>query len=109
MTRKNNRPKGAAAPGAGEAADWLWVLAAAITKNRDKLLILEDEAGDYLPVFRAKEEGAAFLGHLDPEGGLGYQVQAMHLLDMRALAAEMSYRVLTLDGQGQVLDRWSPG
>jgi predicted ATP-grasp superfamily ATP-dependent carboligase len=106
MDRNDSRPGDA--PGSGQEANWLWILAATITANRDKLLVLEDEAGDYLPVFKAREEGAAFMSRLDPEGRLDYQAQAMHLLDLRVLANVKSYRLLTLDGQGRVLARWSP-
>ncbi|MDR1872896.1 MAG: hypothetical protein LBS60_13425 [Deltaproteobacteria bacterium] len=86
---------------------WLWVLTAAITVNRDKLLILEDEAGDYVPVFNNKAAGQAFLAKLDPEGQLEYQAQAMHQIDLKALAKSESYRVVILDGQGQILERWA--
>ncbi|MDR0549980.1 MAG: hypothetical protein LBI10_11315 [Deltaproteobacteria bacterium] len=89
-------------------ATWLWVLAAAITVNRDKLLILEDETGEYVPVFLAKEAGEAFLGRLDPLWRQEYQAQAMHIYDIKALASTESYRLLTLDGEGRILDGFSP-
>jgi hypothetical protein len=106
MSRKNSQPGPAPCDG-GEAA-WLWVLAAPITVNRDKLLVLEDEAGDYLPVFKAKEDGRAFLKRLNPEGDKNWQAQAMHLVDLKALAAEKLYRLLILSGEGQVLERYGP-
>ncbi|MDR1578671.1 MAG: hypothetical protein LBT86_10690 [Deltaproteobacteria bacterium] len=92
----------------GQEAVWLWVLTAAITDRRDKLLILEDEFGDYVPVFQAKEEGRGFIDRLDPGGKMDYHPQAMHLFDLRALATAKTYRVMVLDGQGQVLGQWRP-
>ncbi|MDR1085395.1 MAG: hypothetical protein LBP22_11215 [Deltaproteobacteria bacterium] len=90
------------------AREWLWVLTEAITIHRDRLLILEDEEGDYVPIFKTREAGQNFMNCLDPEGKTDYQGQAMHLYDLRALAVKNSYRLLTLDSQGRIVESWAP-
>ncbi|MDR1607061.1 MAG: hypothetical protein LBT38_01435 [Deltaproteobacteria bacterium] len=91
-----------------EAGLWLWVLTAPITDRRDKLLILEDEGSDLLPVFQAKNQGQTFINRFDPGGQMGFRPQAMHFLDITSLAQEKAYQIVTLDGQGRILERWEP-
>jgi hypothetical protein len=76
-----------------------------VTINRDNMLILESEQGEYIPVFGDRPEAEAFserLGGQDTE----YVAQAMHLFDARKFAREKSLDLVTLNALGQLLDRW---
>ncbi|MDR0622076.1 MAG: hypothetical protein LBJ61_09400 [Deltaproteobacteria bacterium] len=88
-----------------QARSWLWVLTYPVTVNRDNMLILEGDGGDYIPIFKERAEAENFL---EKVGGkeLYYQVQAMHLFDARKFAREKSLDLVTLTGIGQVLERW---
>ncbi|MDR3135583.1 MAG: hypothetical protein LBU69_05765 [Deltaproteobacteria bacterium] len=88
-----------------QARAWLWVLTYPVTVNRDNMLILEGDGGDFIPVFTERPEAETFLGRLGGEETY-FQVQAMHLFDARKFAKEKSLDLVTLTGLGQVLDRW---
>jgi hypothetical protein len=87
------------------ARAWLFVLTYPVTINRDNMLILEGDGGDYIPVFTERDGAEAFLERLGGKEQY-YQVQAMHLFDARKFAKEKSLDLVTLSGDGQVLDRW---
>jgi hypothetical protein len=88
-----------------QARSWLFVLTYPVTVNRDNMLVLESDLGEYIPIFNERSEAEDFL---DRVGGkeLYYQVQAMHLFDARKFAREKSLDLVTLTGKGQILGRW---
>jgi hypothetical protein len=91
-----------------QARAWLWVLTYPVTVNRDNMLILEGGEGEYIPIFKERTEAESFLDRL---GGreMDYQVQAMHLFDARKFAQEKALDLVTLNGEGRVLERWAHG
>jgi hypothetical protein len=96
------------APSADEhplSRTWLWVLTRPITINRDTMLVLDSGEGEFIPTFNDRTEAETFLDRLGGQE-LEYQVQAMHLLDARKFAMEKSLDLLTLSGEGKVLERW---
>ncbi|MDR1394581.1 MAG: hypothetical protein LBK52_00210 [Deltaproteobacteria bacterium] len=87
----------------GTDQNWLWIMAAPITVHREKLLILSDGNGDYIPVFLDRIQARSFMDCLDPNQATGYEDQAMHQADIESLAREMAYRMVLLDGRGHIL------
>jgi hypothetical protein len=87
------------------ARAWLFVLTYPVTVNRDNMLVLEGEGGDYIPIFKDREGAETFLERLGGKDQY-YQVQAMHLFDARQFAKEKSYDLVTLTADGRVLERW---
>jgi hypothetical protein len=89
-----------------QARAWLWVLTYPVTVNRDNMVILEGEDGDYIPIFKEKAEAEVFWEKIGGQE-LYYQVQALHLFDARKFAKEKALDLVTLTGQGQILERWN--
>jgi hypothetical protein len=86
-----------------EARTWLYVLTTAVTIHRDQILVLETEGGPQLPAFLAKESAAGFRERLGSPMSDDYAVQAMHLVDVRGLAAELGATPLVFDAQGRII------
>ncbi|MDR1488054.1 MAG: hypothetical protein LBT62_08715 [Deltaproteobacteria bacterium] len=91
-----------------QARRWLWVLTVPLTVNRDSMLVLEDESGDYVPVFEDRENAESFRALFAEKAADDYNCQAMHLFDLQKFACEKGFLLTTLDGQGQILERWRP-
>jgi hypothetical protein len=91
-----------------QARQWLWVLTAPLTIHRDSILVLEDDSGEYVPIFADKQEADHFLKLLDEKASKRYVVQAMHLFDLQKFAREKGFSLTTLTSAGQVIKRWSP-
>jgi hypothetical protein len=87
-----------------EGVDWFWVITSPITIFRDKMLVLEVDGLSLTPTFRTREAGAAFLKRLDSKEW--HEVQAMHVQDIMDFKTLERLAVVTLDGEGKVLEVW---
>jgi hypothetical protein len=91
---------------------WLYVLTRAVTKHRDQLLLLESGDKEFVPAFTNRQDAREFSEALSPADAQPdhqqYAVQAMHLVDLRKLAAEKALSIFTINARGEVLERWSP-
>jgi hypothetical protein len=87
-----------------EGVDWFWVLTSPITIFRDKMLILEVDGVNVTPVFAVREEGESFLERVNPTEW--HVVQAMHVTDIRKFAVNERLGIITLDGEGKILQVW---
>lgn len=90
-----------------QARNWLWVLTYPVTVNRDNMVIMEDADGDFIPVFAGRDQAGDFKQKLDGPDVQYFKVQAMHVFDARKFAKEKTMDLVTLNGEGQILDRWS--
>jgi hypothetical protein len=88
-----------------EGVDWFWVLTSKITIFRDKMLILDIDETTVAPVFKSRKEALDFLARLDPQEK--HMAQAMHVLDIKQFAQTELLGIVTLDGDGRILEVWS--
>ena len=89
-----------------EARKWVHVLTHPVTIHRDMMMILDAGELEFIPVFQDRGAAEAFLSRLGPPAADEYDIQAMHIIDVRKFAGEKGLKVMTLDGQGAVLDSW---
>ncbi|MDR2442297.1 MAG: hypothetical protein LBE31_02100 [Deltaproteobacteria bacterium] len=91
-----------------DARNWLYVLTKAVTKHRDQMLVLETGETEFIPAFPSRKQAKDFVEVLVSPGEQSFEVQAMHLFDLKKLAFEMRLTFLTLDAKGIILDYWNP-
>ena len=91
-----------------EARIWLFVLTTPVTVHRDQMLVMEADGVDFMPAFLDRGSAETFRELLGPPASLDFVVKAMHLTDVRRLAAERGAFLKTLDGRGRILEIWNP-
>lgn len=89
--------------------EWVWVLSAPVSKNRDSIFVIDmDEKEDgqrrrVVPIFEDREAAAKLKHRLCSEPRREYGEQAMRLSDLGAFAARNDLEIMILDESGAIL------
>ncbi|MGE0084332.1 MAG: hypothetical protein AB7S75_07905 [Desulfococcaceae bacterium] len=88
---------------------WLWVL---IQEKDGKEQIVgqyfkEDDIS-FIPAFEEKEYARRCQGKMILEEGMKYELQAMHINDLKMQAGAGGFQIFLLNGVGEILRRISP-
>jgi len=101
--------KGTIIPKEMTELEWVWVLSAAITRQRDSLFVLEMGEHDGLgrrriiPIFENRDDAAKLKLQLCQHKSRDYTEQAMRLDDVGTFAAKNQLEIMLLDENGTIL------
>ncbi len=76
----------------------------------EQYLGLTDQATrlDFIPMFREKEDALKCYHLMAREKGHRYEIQAVHLSELRKSATAGGFQLFLLDGEGRILTRLPP-
>ncbi len=108
MTDRTDKP-GTVIPHHMAELEWVWVLSAPMSQNRDSIFVIdmeETENGErrrVVPIFEAREAAAKLKPRLCGAPKPEYNAQAMRFSDVGAFAARNDLEIMMLDESGTIL------
>ncbi len=88
---------------------WLWVLIQQKSGN-DQIVgqYFKNEGISFIPAFGEKEEARRCQGKMALEEGIKYEIQAMHINDLKMQALAGGFQIFILNGVGEILRKIIP-
>lgn len=88
---------------------WLWVLIQDSGGNEQIVgQYFKNDDISFIPAFGEKEEARRCQGRMRLEEGMKYEIQAMHINDLKMQAHAGGFDIFILNGVGEILRRISP-
>ena len=88
---------------------FVWVTVIDPGPQEQYLGLSEQDTGlDFIPIFREKEEALKCYHLMAREKGHKYEIQAVHLSEVRKSAAVGGFMLFLLDGDGRILEKLPP-
>ena len=87
--------------------DWIWVLVEKGESKDVRFFAMEDDGGQYLPVFRSQEDGWAVKPGLLRNVPGEFELQAMQMVNITEAAEKSGVEIWVLNDEGRIVEKLS--